>query len=234
MATPTWVGNTAGSVTTSASWRTPGSLPTHQADDIIVVLGQVSGARTFTGPGGIWNELFQFSNTNQSIGVFWGRATGSGTASPEIDIDAVATAAETFYCIAWIIRGCVTSGTPFAYDYTGPASNTTVDCPDLNLSAGPNYMAHLVGIMVGVPSTTGYPPSGWTAGCNTSTNIGAGAKIADARRSAGAVSGVQTYPAYTISSAYHTDISFAYRDALPAGSAPPTPPGRRFQHLMTR
>jgi hypothetical protein len=57
MATPTWVDSTEGSVTTSASWRTPGSLPTHQADDIIVVLGQVSGARTFTGPGGIWNEL---------------------------------------------------------------------------------------------------------------------------------------------------------------------------------
>ena len=99
---------------------TPGSMPSHQADDILVFYVETNNeAVTVSG----WTEAGSSpainAGTNPTrLTVFWKRATGSGTTAPS-------TNSLTDHAIGGVAvyRGCVTSGDP--WDVTNSSTGGT-------------------------------------------------------------------------------------------------------------
>ncbi len=105
MAYPSFIN--AGSIvadTAGAGSVTP-TLPTHQADDIlIIVAGNAGGTPVSTGTSG-WTQI---DNGTNYIGIFWKRATGAGTAGATI-----VSSTTDLFAIGYVFRGCRTTGDPF-------------------------------------------------------------------------------------------------------------------------
>lgn len=121
MAAPTLQAEGGLSVTTSSS-NSP-TIPTHQADDILVLAMGIwfPNNVTFTQGGptdsGTWSLL---GSVTVNDGIFddgiitywWKRATGAGT-TVTVTHDGDSGADTAFGCRVYVIRGCITSGDPF-------------------------------------------------------------------------------------------------------------------------
>src|SRR3989344_185187 len=171
-AAPTFV--SAGSVDsdTAQSCATTPSPPTHQANDIIIVAAYNANGDAMSTVTSGWNSFNNIAGTDD-IAFFWKRATGAGTAGP-----AITAAGTDCFSIAYIIRGTITSGTPFEYATNSGDGTTQDNTPDTATitTTGTNRLAMAFvahdGESAGVTWSSGNPPSGWTADSNVDSSSG--------------------------------------------------------------
>jgi len=176
MAAPTLEAEGALSVVTTASVSP--TIPTHQADDIIIVaagalypntVGDANISLTnFTTLTGV--ELSDGFSTDASIQFFWLRATGAGTTATLIH-DGDTGADTSFGARAYIIRGCITTGNPWdetdiTVAYT--AANEAVDA--LNVNGAERLAIHF--LVKTDDFATAPTVSGWTAGTQVESTTG--------------------------------------------------------------
>lgn len=97
------------------------TLPTHAADDILLVVHETNQSTAPSAPSG-WAVLAQYAQgTNvTTVTVYWLRATSSGTTNPTfVDPGNHQIGA------ALVIRGCITSGNPWDYTPSGEGQSGT-------------------------------------------------------------------------------------------------------------
>lgn len=228
MATPTVVGGSDGTVGTSGTSRVAWTTaPTHQADDIILVMGCVKAASNLSCATAGWTTIYAENDADLSTILVWKRATSSAESSPTITSSTTLTTSAGLYNIAVVIRGCVTSGDPYEFQNGAVASTSTNPDPtDITVAGGVNYLL-MAWVWIGIqsPTITGYPPTGWnnTNGRNTSTASGGGYNIKDYYKSAGNVSGLQTVPSIGMAASNRNKTwAIAMRDAIPDTTPPVT------------
>lgn len=195
------------------------TLPTHQADDILVVMAAYNSASALS-LSGSWNTIDAQNNANLSTALFWMRATGSGTTNPTLT-SSTASSTNGRYAQAFVIRGCNPTGDPFE-DATvngSPTSSTTpatatIDTTDVDrLVVGFGFIDDDVAI------SSGWPPATYTAIANVSSTTGGDIRFLSMRKdqeTAGTVSGVTM--ATLASAAYWRTIALAF---LPVEEGPP-------------
>lgn len=131
MAAPTLQAEGTLNVVTSGD-NTP-TIPTHQADDILIVAVGLyapnTGVETFTGTTpATWTKVHEaigatVGNYDMWIAYFWKRATGAGTTVTVVRPTGADTGTDTaFGARAYVIRGCATSGDPWDAAAASPAA----------------------------------------------------------------------------------------------------------------
>lgn len=187
------------------------TLPTHQADDILVVMAAYNSASDLS-LSGSWNTISAQNNANLSTALFWMRATGSGTTNPTLT-SSTASSTNGRYAQAFVIRGCNPTGDPFE-DATvngSPTSSTTpatatIDTTDVDrLVVGFGFIDDDVAI------SSGWPPATYTAIANVSSTTGGDIRFLSMRKdqeTAGTVSGVTM--ATLASAVYWRTIALAF------------------------
>lgn len=172
MAAPTFVsaGAVADDLTGAASF-TP-TMPTHLADDILFVAAWSSGGDTPVTATGGWNSIATVLGTMDAA-WFWKRATAPGTAGPTI------TASNTdCFGIGYVIRGCITSGTPYEAATTAGDGTTQDSTPDsaaiTTLGRDRLVLCSVAhdGESAGVTWSSGNPPALWAIANNTDSADG--------------------------------------------------------------
>lgn len=170
---PTILAGALTAVTDAASpYQCTPTLPAHQADDILVVVCGAGSAQTWTCPTSGWAEVAAAqNNANFSTGWFWKRATSAAEANP------VCTAAASLtlggYAVAFRVRGCVASGTPFEDATLGgsPTSNTT-PASSVITTTGAQRLAVAIAQIEDNNTISNYPPATWTGVYNNGSNTG--------------------------------------------------------------
>lgn len=90
------------------------TLPSHQADDILVVVAaQTISSGTLTCGTSGWAKLDGTANAALSTGYFWKRATSASETTPTITTTNTASGTDSLYAVAFVIRGCITTGNPY-------------------------------------------------------------------------------------------------------------------------
>jgi hypothetical protein len=162
-------------------------LPAHQADDILVVVIGIwapntsSNINAFTTPSGGWTQgstvnIVPGAQTDGRFGVYWLRASGGSTTDPTFTRGGNwDTGTDTaFFGRAFVIRGCIPTGTPF--DELDPTAAYTTDDQSfdaLTVSAG-NRLAVQFGVKTG--NNAWGTVAGWTAGTAAGSSTGTGAQ----------------------------------------------------------
>jgi hypothetical protein len=176
-APPTFIGQSAIVSRDGTSGDVTPIIPSHEANDIIVVSAQTIAASGTISVSG-WPEIGGLSEPGQGIHTrwFWLRASSGSTTDPTVNSDVNGYLRAT----AWVVRGCVTSGTPYE-DATILGSDSFDDPLSSAIdTVGDNRLA--VCSMIKYQNTAftgGYPPATWTNGSNVSTadNLGARAIV---------------------------------------------------------
>lgn len=144
------------------------TLPSHQADDILICHAMNFSGSSMTNAG--WSLID--SNT-AAVGAFWWwkRAASGAESNPVVGSGTIA------YAIVYVFRGCLASGTPYedATLYT-TSSDQTPETSAID-TAGPNRLAACFeGHYQNIAYSSGLPPTGWAAAnsANTAANAGAG------------------------------------------------------------
>lgn len=88
------------------------TLPTHQADDILLLFVECAESAGATAPSGGWAHVTNSPNPRGSnvtcVNLLWLRATGSGTTNPQ-----VADPGNHQVGFVMVVRGCETTGNPW-------------------------------------------------------------------------------------------------------------------------
>jgi len=168
------------------------TIPTHQADDILLLSvvvwapDTVPSVDTIPTPSGwtlLGSQVQQPAGTADGwMGLFWKRATdGTTTVSPaaganwDLGIGSGVHAARVD-----VIRGCITTGTPFdTVTQTGPHTTANQATPTLTVLG-----TERLGICMGLEqdnltfiTSTVFTADGWTGGTATTTAIGSDAQM---------------------------------------------------------
>jgi hypothetical protein len=182
MAAPTLQaqGATATGVTTGVPSIT---IPTHQADDILVVDLMFWGPNTLTSmsdiptPSGGWAAMgaqitAAGSPPDGKIARFWLRASGAGTTVTATRGSGWDTGTDTCYNgRAYVIRGCITTGDPWdAVTNAGPYTAANQNLPAITVS-GTERLAIVFGAS-GDNLAFAMNGSGYTAGTEDADNGG--------------------------------------------------------------
>lgn len=196
MAAPTLQaeGATATGVTTGAPTVT---IPTHQANDILVVQAMAWVPNTTTPdaaqiptPAGGWAAMGSqvgqpaASPRDGWVGTFWLRASGAGTTVTLTRGAGWDTGTDTcFNARAYVIRGCRTSGNPFESTNTsGPHTGANQAFPAVTVSGADR----LVVIFGAASDNLGFSlaSSGWTTGTEDNDAGGTDSSFQTARKDA--------------------------------------------------
>jgi cellulose synthase/poly-beta-1,6-N-acetylglucosamine synthase-like glycosyltransferase/transposase-like protein len=166
---PTFV--SAGSIiadTTGGGSVTP-TMPSHLADDILIVSAQNTGGDTPVTSTTGWQTIATVTGTSDAR-WFWKRATGAGTAGPTIT-----TSNTDLFAIGYVIRGAITTGTPFEATKTAgdnTTASTTPTTSSLTTLGGNRLVITFVNHDDDTTFSSGNPPSGWTADSNVTSASG--------------------------------------------------------------
>lgn len=177
---PYFVSAGAIALDTSGAASTAPTMPTHQANDILLVAAQNSNSDAMSTATSGWTEITEINATGlggRNIAWYWKRATGSGTAGPTI------TAAGTDqFAIGYVIRGCNTNITPYE-DATTSGDGETAGATATPVTAtidttGDNRLV-LASYVNGSTSSwsSGMPPNGWLPESDDSTGTGDDARF---------------------------------------------------------
>lgn len=193
--TITW-GSIVASTDSAAPYTVTGTLPTHQAGDILIACAAYNSASNLTCGTSGWAEIVAAqNNANFSTGWFWKRATSSAETAPVITSSAAGSTSNGIYVTCARIRGCVASGTPFE-DATlnGTPTNTNTPVSSLITTTGAKRLAVAIAqIDDNNTISSGYPPADWATGVNSGSDTGGDSKclaIAKAADAAGDVAAV--------------------------------------------
>jgi hypothetical protein len=167
MAAPTFVAASA-TVTadTSGGASTIPSVPTHQADDILIACAYNAASAAMSTATAGWTKIA--GSAGDDFVWWWKRATGAGTAGPTI----TASGTDQF-AICFVIRGCITTGTPYEDATVGNTGLTTTPQSAVIDTTGADRLA--VCILNHDDDTvfsSGYPPATWTDSANVNTTSG--------------------------------------------------------------
>ena len=187
-AIPTLVGEGAILAGTVAGGISP-TLPTHQADDILICEALIWAPNT-TGTMGTWNTPSGWNNVsnynnhvagllNDTIhGLWWKRATSSSETNPVCDGPAYDTGTDMVIAArAYVVRGAQTVGTPYSYNGGGSVLATANGYfPGVSMASAPEYGLYswLELVLVGIPDNTsaGAAPTNYTAGTAATSTTG--------------------------------------------------------------
>lgn len=123
MAAPTLQGSSAIGAQTAATSFTL-TLPTHQADDILLVCCGIRAPGASLNVSG-WTFFEQRSTSNGEFFWFWKRATSGAESNPVVSVTA---GSADHYGQAHVIRGCILTGNP--WDVKATSDATTGADPD--------------------------------------------------------------------------------------------------------
>lgn len=189
-----------------------GTLGTHQADDILVVIyGHNTTGNTFTTPSG-WtaHPTGRQDTGGEASHCFWKRATSSSETNPATTVSITMTSSIGGYARCYVIRGCVTSGDPFDNTAGNNGASTTPNPPSLTSTGADRLMFY--GIYVGDDNTwsSGMPPTNYTQVGRLATTSG-GDCMTDAIWRALASAGTEDPAAMTMSASdpwFHWAFAF--------------------------
>jgi hypothetical protein len=173
---------TAGTLAASASGTTTTvTLPSHQADDILLVGAMYqAGANLTISSGQGWAPVTGYpeNNANESTAWWWKRATSSSEPNPVVTSSSAASTSNGRYATAFRIRGCATTGTPFEDPTSaGPSLDTTPDSSAID-TIGDNRLAAAFALLDDDNTvSSGFPPSGWDTVTNQSSTTGGDHRI---------------------------------------------------------
>lgn len=140
----------------------PGSItptpPTHQANDILIAVAWNSGGSLPTTATAGWSKIADVDGTGAAT-WWWKRATAAGTAGPNF------TSADTdLFGLVYVIRGCVTTGTPYEGAATTGDGTTTDTTPDTAAITTLGFGRSVYCFLAHGDNTTfasGNPPANW-------------------------------------------------------------------------
>lgn len=191
MAAPTLQAQGATSAVTSGAPAV--TIPTHQADDILVVAASYWGPNTagdaaqIPTPSGwtlLGTQVGQPAAANRDgwLAWFWKRATGAGTTVTLTTGASWDSGTDTNYgARAYVIRGCVTTGNPWdAAATAGPHTTANQAFPAVTVS-GTERMVVIFGNMED-NATFAMTSSGWTTGTVDNDPAGTDCSFQTARK----------------------------------------------------
>jgi hypothetical protein len=170
------------------------TLPTHQQNDILVVVvsawvpNTTTGTAVMTAPAGGWVKLLSDTLINTTIdgewAIFWMRASASGTTNPAFTRPANwDTGTDSNWSgRAYVIRGCVTTGDPWdAAVKSTLYSAANGALPAVTVSGTERHVIHFLA----KPDDNGAvtAATGWTLDTAVSTTTGTDASFQTIRKS---------------------------------------------------
>lgn len=168
------VGTLAASADTSAPFTVTCTLPTHQTDDILVVVAGKNNAADLTIDAG-WNTIVTSQNSaNYSNAWWWKRATSGAETNPTVTSSTTGNATTAgIFATAFRIRGCITTGTPFEGG-TVTGAPTTSTTPTTGAVTTQGFQRLVVSFVSADdnPTLTGFPLSGWGSVTAQTTTVG--------------------------------------------------------------
>jgi hypothetical protein len=192
MAVPTLQATGTLAVVTSGNLTV--TLPTHQANDILIVVlsgwvpNTTTGTNVVAAPAGGWAKLLSDTLINTTIdgewSIFWLRASASGTTNPAFTRPTSwDTGTDTNWSgIAYVIRGCETTGNPWD-DAQKSALHSAANgaLPAVTVSGTERHVIHFLSKADdngGVTAATG-----WTLDTPVTTTTGTDASFQTIRKS---------------------------------------------------
>lgn len=170
MGAPSFI--SAGSINYTGSENNTPTPPAHQANDILIAVCQNDTGTTTTSTSG-WSKIAGVVASTPEISFFWKRASGSGTAGPELQ-PSVST--NDLWAIVYVIRGCITDTTPYE-DATTDWGNATETTPD-TATITTTDSDRLVCCFESNNDDTGWsdspPPTDWTLDDDQTNSSGGG------------------------------------------------------------
>ena len=214
MAIPTFVSE--GAQASGFGSATP-TMPTHQADDILVVVASCNNKTMSTSTSG-WTEITEIMPGGSAWAWYWKRATGAGTAGPTITAASV-----LIYTVGYVFRGCVATGDPFDSGFATSTDGSTVVFVPYTAAITTLGTDRLVIAFHGHGGSTvfssGFPPAGWAA-CGA--QVGGYQPISKEQAVAGAVAAVDI--GTLAADEMHGCLTLGL---IPVGAAPPAIPAVR-------
>lgn len=181
MAAPTLL--TEGTLNNITTGNNAPTIPTHQADDILVVVyaiwapASLNWANNVATPAS-WAVLSTKKNTGPTggftgeWGAFWIRATGAGTTvSLTRPTNCTTGTATSWGARAYVIRGCHATGDPWDQATSSPGIVTTanVSLPALTVSGSERLALHVCDV---ADNTVPSAATGWTLGTSATSTTG--------------------------------------------------------------
>lgn len=154
------------------------TLPAHQADDILVVVADqtISSATLTCGTSG-WAKLDGTANSALSTGYFWKRATSSSETNPTITTDNTASGTDSLFAVAFVIRGCITTGNPYDEFHKSTMALTASATTTSTTTAGFDRLL-FAAFAVNDNNVFGTPPTDWTKNLDINTITGSDTQLA--------------------------------------------------------
>lgn len=135
------------------------TLPSHQANDILIVSCLNDGGGTMTTATSGWASIVGIDSTDNAR-WFWKRATSGAETSPVIE-----AASTDVFVTAYCIRGCETSGNPWNTFNTVDALATAtaeVTAPEITTTVAECLVCTMSVINDDTALDVAPPPGGWT------------------------------------------------------------------------
>jgi hypothetical protein len=139
------------------------TLPTHQADDILLLFVECSTTAGVSAPSGGWADITNSPRAQGSnvtcLNIFWLRATGSGTTNPT-----TGAAANHQVGFTVVVRGAITTGNPWDFSPVGTGFGAQ---STFSATGGTTTVADCL-VMVGIVSNTDTATDEFTSAANAS------------------------------------------------------------------
>ena len=186
------------------------TLPGHATNDILLVCGNYSfGSSTLTCGTSGWTKIDGTANANLSTAWFYKRAASGAETNPVITSTATASTSASLYGAAMVIRGCVTSGTPYEGATKSTTTSTSAPSTSAVTTTGPSRLA--VELATTGDNNVETAPSGWTASLNIATTTGSDSAFFGNTKTI-AAAGTESAAAYsmTLGPDYHQGLTLAF------------------------
>jgi len=170
MAIPTFVDASISAYDVDGAASITPAPPTHQADDILLVGAMNAGGYAMSTVTSGWTKIAEINGTDDFI-WYWKRATGAGTAGPTI----TASGTDQFG-ICYVIRGCITTGTPFEDATETNGADNNPDTSLITITGSDRLVVCSLLITDNTSWSVSPPPSGWTLDDDLDTRRGTDAR----------------------------------------------------------
>lgn len=191
------------------------TMPTHQENDILLVSCYNASGNTMSTATSGWTEIAEVDGTG-NIAWYWKRAAGAGTAGPD-----VTSSGTDQFCVGYVIRGAITTGTPYEDATTANDGTTAATTPDTALITTTNidrFAVSVAGWDTNITWASGNPPSGWSADSTVNGTTGTGSGFGFISKTQAAAGDVSAVVIGTLSaSVLHGTLTLAF---IPPNASP--------------
>ncbi len=172
---------TAGTLAAAATGTTVTAvLPSHQADDILVMVGACNAGSNLTCATSGWATIVASqNNANYSSAWFWKRAASGAETNPVLTSSTTLSTTIGGYATAFRIRGCVTTGDPFeSATLNGTPTNSVSPATATMSTLGPNRLLVAIASIDDDPDfSSNWPASGFTTVTSQGSTVGGDHRI---------------------------------------------------------